>query len=211
VITGQKNYCIISGMMYNIFMISVTIRTMMLLLVISVAGCSGSVIRYINPEANFSYIKKIAVFPFNNMSDDKFAGERVRNTLTVDLLSRGVFDVLEQGEVSKVMGSFFRAAGFEEGRALEVDKETLKLLGERLGVQAIILRSVDEYKSRGGRGSAVVALSVRMLDTSSGIILWQAKSTVSGSSPWRKIVGIEESDRSTIARKAVKSVLDTLL
>jgi TolB-like protein len=197
-------------MMYNIFMISVTIRTMVLLLVISVAGCAGSVIRYVNPEANFSYIKKVAILPFNNMSDDRFAGERVRNTLTVDLLSRGTFDVMERGEVSKVMGLVLRAAGFEEGRVLEVDKETLKLLGEKLGVQAVILGSVDEYAGRGGSRN-VVSLSIRMLDTSSGIVLWQANSTVSGASTWKKIVGIEESDRSTITRKAVKRALDTLL
>ncbi len=195
--------------MYNITMTGVTIRTLALLLIFFVIGCKGSVIRYINPEANFSYIKKVAVLPFNNMSNDKFAGERVRNTLTVDLLSRGVFDVMERGEVTKVMGLVFRAAGFEEGSAVEVDKETLKLLGERLGVQAVILGSVDEYESAGGR--SVVSLSVRMLDTSSGIILWQAKSTATGTSTWRRIVGIEELDRSTLTRNAVKEALDTLL
>jgi TolB-like protein len=195
--------------MYNSTMTSVTIRTLLLLLIFSVVGCKGSVIRYINPEANFSYIKKVAVLPFNNMSNDRFAGERVRNTLTVDLMSRGVFEVMERGEVTKAMGLVFRAAGFEEGSAVEVDKETLKLLGERLGVQAVILGSVDEYES-GGRRS-VVSLSVRMLDTSSGIVLWQAKSTVTGISTWRTIVGLEELDRSTLTRAAVKDALDTLL
>jgi TolB-like protein len=196
-------------MMYNMNMTDVTIRTLVIFFLIFVAGCSSSVIRYINPEANFSYIRKVAILPFNNMSGDRFAGERVRNTLTVELLSRGVFDVMERGEVSKVMGLVLRAAGFEEGRALEVDKETLKLLGEKLGVQAVILGSVDEYT---GRGTApIVSLSLRMLDTSSGIILWQAKSTALGTTTWRKIVGIEESDRSTMTRKAVKKALDTLL
>jgi TolB-like protein len=195
--------------MYNSNMTNVTIRTLALLLIISVVGCKGAVIRYINPEANFSYIKKVAILPFNNMSNDRFAGERVRNTLTVELMSRGVFDVMERGEVSKVMGLVLRAAGFEEGSAVEVDKETLKLLGERLGVQAVILGSVDEYESGGRR--AVVSLSVRMLDTSSGIILWQAKSTATGTSIWRTIVGLEEQDRSTLTRAAVKGALDTLL
>jgi TolB-like protein len=196
-------------MMYNMNMTNVTIRTLVIFFLIFVAGCSSSVIRYINPEANFSYIRKVAILPFNNMSGDRFAGERVRNTLTVELLSRGVFDVMERGEVSKVMGLVLRAAGFEEGRALEVDKETLKLLGEKLGVQAVILGSVDEYTGRGR--APIVSLSMRMLDTSSGIILWQAKSTALGTTTWRKIVGIEESDRSTMTRKAVKKALDTLL
>jgi hypothetical protein len=77
-------------MMYNMDMINVTIRTSVIFFLLLVVGCSGSVIRYINPEANFSYIKKVAILPFNNMSGDRFAAERVRNTLAVDLLSRGV-------------------------------------------------------------------------------------------------------------------------
>jgi TolB-like protein len=174
------------------------------------AGCaSPSVIRYINPEANFSYIKKVAILPFNNMSSDRHAGERVRNNLTVDLMSRGVFGVKERGEVSKVMRLVLRAAGYEEGGLLEVDQETFKLIGEKLGVQAVILGSVDEYEGRGGR--SVVTLSVRMHDTSSGIVLWQARSTAVGTSTFRKVMGVDELDRSLLTSKAVKDVLDTLL
>jgi TolB-like protein len=196
--------------MYNKGMTGVTSRTLALCFIIIFAGCAGpSAIRYVNPEANFSYIKKIAILPFNNMSADKFAGERVRNNLTVDLMSRGVFAVKEQGEVSKVMRLVFRAAGYEEGSLLEVDQETLKMMGEKLGVQAVILGSVDEYEGRGGR--TVVTLSVRMHDTSSGIVLWQARSTAIGTSNLRKIVGLEELDRSVLTSKAVKEVLDTLL
>ena len=179
------------------------------LFVLIAAGCTREVVRYINPEANFSYIKKVAILPFNNLSDDRFAGEKVRSAITVDLLSRGVFDVVEQGEVNKVTSLVLRAAGAEEGMVTELDRETLKLLGERLGVQAVILGSVDEYVGR--REEALVGLSVRMLDTSSGIILWQAKASTSSASFWRKILGLEGVDTSTLTRKVVKTAFDTLL
>jgi len=93
-----------------------------LFFLIFVGGCGGSVIRYVNPTANFSYIRKVAVLPFNNLSDDRYAGERIRNSLIVDLMSRGAFDVVEQGEVSKVIGVIFREAGVEEGKAVPVDR-----------------------------------------------------------------------------------------
>src|SRR3990172_6631926 len=186
----------------------VKMRMIVLFFLIFVGGCGGSVIRYVNPTANFSYIRKVAVLPFNNLSDDKYAGERIRNSLIVDLMSRGAFDVVEQGEVSKVIGVIFREAGVEEGKAVPVDKETLKLIGEKLGVQAVILGSVDEYSSNGGN---VVSVAMRMLDTSSGIILWQAKATETGKSVWRKLVGIEEIDRSELTKNAVKRILDTFL
>ncbi len=192
--------------MYNSY---VKKGSIVLFFLIFIGGC-GSTIKYINPTANFSYIKKIAVLPFNNLSDDRYAGEKIRNTLIVDLMSRGVFEVVEQGEVTKVLSVIFREAGVEEGRAVPVDKETLKLIGEKLSVQAVILGSVDEYSGAGSVGS-IVSIGVRMIDTGSGIILWQAKTTETGRSILRKLIGIEEVDRSELTRKAVKSALDTLL
>lgn len=194
--------------MYNSHM---KMRSIILFFLIFVGGCGGPTIRYINPTANFSYIKKIAVLPFNNLSDDRYAGERIRNTLIVDLMSRGVFEVVEQGEVTKIISVIFREAGVEEGRAVPVDKETLKLIGEKLSVQAVILGSVDEYSGAGYGGGSVVSIGARMIDTGSGIILWQAKTTETSRSFLRKLIGIEEVDRSELTRKAVKSALDTLL
>ena len=187
----------------------IPVRAVLLVVLLALTGCGASVVRYINPDANFSYIKKVAVLPFNNLTNDRYAGEKVRAALTVDLLSRRVFDVMEQGEVSKVLTLVLRATGAEEGMVLELDKETLKLLGERLGVQAVILGSVDDFEDR--RSGGIVSLSVRMLDTSSGIILWQAKATASGGSIWRRMLGLEGVDTSTLTRKAVKEALDTLL
>lgn len=197
--------------MYNVIMKVKGLLCFFLVILLFTGGCGGSTLRYVNPTANFSYIKKVAILPFNNLSDDRYAGERIRNTLTVDLMSRGVFEVVEQGEVTKVLGVIFREAGVEEGRAVPVDKETLKMIGEKLSIQAVILGSVDEYSGGSYGGSGVVSVAMRMLDTNSGIVLWQAKTTETSKSVLRKLFGIEETDRSELTRNAVKNVLDTLL
>lgn len=197
--------------MYNVIMKVKGLLCFFLVILLFTGGCGGSTLRYVNPTANFSYIKKVAILPFNNLSDDRYAGERIRNTLTVDLMSRGVFEVVEQGEVTKVLGVIFREAGVEEGRAVPVDKETLKMIGEKLSIQAVILGSVDEYSGGSYGGSGVVSVAMRMLDTNSGIVLWQAKTTETSKSIWRKLIGIEEIDRSELTRNAVKNALDTLL
>ena len=176
---------------------------------LTVAGCGSSTLRYVNPDANFSYIKKIAVLPLNNFSDDRYAGEKVRGVLTVDLLSRHAFELVEQGQVTKILASVLGSAGYREGRAVELDSETLKLLGEKLGVQAVIMGSVDEY--RGSRGGAAVSLSMRLVDTGSGIVLWQTKSTVLGDHYLRRMFGIGIVDSTKLTRVAVKRALDTLL
>ncbi|MEE9613344.1 MAG: hypothetical protein V3W31_00130 [Thermodesulfobacteriota bacterium] len=160
--------------------------------------------RYINPEADFSYIRRVAILPFNNLGGDRNAGERVRGFVTIDLLSRGVFDVVERGEVSKVVRSVLRGGGYSPGAVAEADNKTLKLIGEKLNVQAVILGSVDEY-------GAMVELSMRMVDASSAVVLWEAKSTVRSTSFFRKIIGIDPLHRSPMTRKAVRQVLDTLL
>lgn len=197
--------------MYN-NITSVTRFLLLFVLVAVIAGCGGGTVKYINPSANLSYIKKIAILPFNNFSDDKYAGEKVRSALTIDLMSRHVFDVMEQGEVSKVLGMIFREEGFEEGRAVQMDKEMVKMLGEKLGVQAVILGSVNEFSSsRGGFSNNVVSISVRMIDTSSGIILWQANTTAVGNSTLRKMLGIDQVEMSILTRDAVRKAVSTLL
>lgn len=193
-------------MMYNNVK-SVTI-VLMLLALSYLSGCVSTSVRYINPAANFSYLKKVAVLPFNNLSDDRYAGEKVRSSLTVELMSRMLFDVVEQGEVSKVLAVIIRQEGYEEGRAVQVDKETLNLIGEKLGVQAVVLGSVDEYSGGRAGTSGVVAVSIRMLDTGSGTILWQVKVIERGASFWRRIVGIEEIDATLLTRQAVQKGLD---
>ena len=197
--------------MYN----NITNGTRFLLLFILVAvtaGCGGATIKYINPSANLSYIKKVAILPFNNFSEDKYAGEKTRSALTIDLMSRHVFDVMEQGEVSKVTGMIFREEGFEEGRAVQMDKEMVKMLGEKLGVQAVMLGSVNEYSgSKGGVSNNVVSVSIRMIDTSSGIILWQANTTEVGNSTFRKMLGIDQVEMSILTRDAVRRAVSTLL
>ncbi|MCK5237078.1 MAG: hypothetical protein KAR06_08840 [Deltaproteobacteria bacterium] len=196
--------------MYNMLNMKKTaIRTIFLLILTFVSvGCVGGSMKYVNPNANFSYIKNVAVLPFNNFSADKHAGEKVRATLAIDLMSRGDFEVMEQGEVSSVLTMVFRSAGLREGDVAAVDKETLRLIGERLGVQAVILGTVYEYSAT--VNSALVSISVRMIDTSSGIVLWTAKSDYSGTSIVRKIFGIEQQDKSILTRKAVRQALNTL-
>ncbi len=183
-----------------------------LLSLILLYGCGGGqMVVYVNPAADLSFVKKVAILPFNNFSEDRYAAEKVRNLVTVALLSRGVFDVVEQGEVRKVLNTVvFPGKEVEEGAVLELDKETIRLIGEGLNVQAIIIGSVDEY-SGGFGGRAVVSIAMRMIDTSSGIVLWQTKVTETSQSVWRKLIGIEEVDKSELARRAVEKAIDSLL
>ena len=194
--------------MYNTIL---KITMFLLVLPFLVYGCGGTTVRYMNPSANFSYVNKVAVLPFSNFSEDKYAAEKVRNALTVELMSRHAFDVLEHGEVSKVF-NFLREGSIEDARIVQVDKETMKLLGAKLGVQAIIMGSVNEYSAKGGGfANNVVSISVKMLDAESGTILWQANTSEVGSGTLRKMFGMEQVDMSILTNRVVKKILNTLM
>ncbi|MFQ5901741.1 MAG: hypothetical protein ACE5IH_09330 [Thermodesulfobacteriota bacterium] len=195
--------------MYNMYN-NLRVVILSLVLLFSSISCGTGAILYVNPEADFSYIKKVAILPFNNLSEDKFAGERVRSAVTVDVLSRGVFEIMEQGEVSRVTEDIFRRFGFEEGQAIQLDKEMIRMIGENLGVQALLIGSVDEYMGGMGQGSTV-SISLRMVDSGSATILWQVNTSATSLNMPRKILGIEEIDRAKLTRRAVKEAIDTLL
>lgn len=198
--------------MYNVVrMRSVTFITIVLSLVV-LSGCSTGSMKYRNYQADTSYISKVAVLPFNNLSSDQYAPERVRTMFVVDLMSRNRWEIVEQGEVSKVLGQILRASGAIEGGVIEVNNESLKLLGERLGVQAVIVGSVNEYvgsRSSGGTNEEISVAS-KMLDASSGVVLWQSVSTIKAESAWRAFLGLGSPGRSILTKKVVHSAINTL-
>ncbi|MDH4227925.1 MAG: hypothetical protein OEV59_09305 [Deltaproteobacteria bacterium] len=142
------------------------------------------------------------------MSGDQFAGEKIRSIVTIDLMSRKAFDVLEQGEVAKHLGVVLRSVGADTGNVVGLDKDTLKMIGEKLGAQAVIMGSVDEYPVT---ESGTVSISLRMLDTASGTLLWQSNATVHSKGFLKDLVGLGGTHKSDASKKVVKKVLNTLL
>ncbi len=63
-------------------------------------GCAsmGSTV-FIHRDYNFTFVEKVAVVPFENLSNDQSAGSRVTLLFVTELLSTDAFDVIEQGEV----------------------------------------------------------------------------------------------------------------
>ncbi len=186
---------------------------LLLMMVLVISCVRGGVRHYLNPSANFQYIKRIAILPFNNLTDEKFAGERVRSLVIIELLSRGTFDIVEIGEVATTMRGVYEESGYREGELVPINKNIAKKLGERLDVQALILGSVEEYGvSRSGTSSTpIISLSLRMVDTNSGEILWQASCNKRGGNYIGRIFGVNEKTMSGLTMEVAKKIIDTLL
>lgn len=175
-------------------------------------GCGTAPKQYIRANVNFQYIKKVAVLPLNNLTDDKYAGEKFKSIIVMDILESGAFEVAEEGEVNKAVADVFREMGFREGELVALDIESIKRISEKVGVQALFIGSVDSYGQGRGGGSqyAIVSLSLRLVESNSGITLWRGFDSEKGSSLMRSVFGIEQKNEIELSRELSKKVLTTL-
>ena len=171
-----------------------------------ISGCGGPM-TYIHPTADLTYITTVAVVPLKNLTQDPGAEGKVMNVVAAEILIRGVFDVVEFGEVAKVL----REEGFKEKEG-EISKSVAERAGKRLNVQAFIVGSVEEYgMSRTGQSSyPEVSLSLRLIDAKSYKILWEATYSEKGTTVLDRLLGIGKKSPSDLCKEVVAEMFDTL-
>ncbi len=180
------------------------------LIMFSLTACGVSIKENVNsflrPNVDIGYIKKVAVLPFSNHSSDKLAAVRARDIVITQILSRHIFDVIDKSIVDSVL----QEEAIEPGSPL--DKAIIKRLGQRLNVQALILGSIDQagYERNGMFSYPVISLTLRLVDTRSGLVLWQASGYDSGYSLIKRLFGLAPSDPYEVTLRLVDNLLDTI-
>lgn len=118
-----------------------------------------------------SQIKRIAILPFDNLSEEPDAAKRITTILLTELFSRSkTFNVVELGEVEKALiDERVRSTG-------EIEIEVAKKLGDKLNVDYLVLGSVVEYKFvlEGNNNIPVIGIATRAIDTKTGTLYWSA-------------------------------------
>ncbi len=199
-------------------------------LIILYIGCSGVGINqvYVNPNMNFNFIKKVAVLPFDNLSQDRFAGKKFREIFVTTLLASETIDVPELGDVMKalqVQGMVLADLSLPGQEIIpepsplikiktdSISSEMAKNIGQALGVQGIILGTVDEFSLiRSTSGSyPEVSVTMRMIDPMTGSIIWSISHSEKGSLVLPSILGIGEETLHETAIKASKKIVNTLV
>ena len=72
----------------------------MFLFLLVTSGCrSSGIIYHINENVDFSFIKRVAVMPMDNLTNEKSANEIVRHVVISELLASGLVEVVVPGEV----------------------------------------------------------------------------------------------------------------
>jgi TolB-like protein len=179
---------------------------------IMLAGCGGRMkpTKFTNPRFDFSFIERVAVLPFENLSADRQAAWRATRLMSTELLASGTVDVVETGEVQAALA---KIQGADYGRISSPPTEQIVALGQALRVQGLVMGTVTQSETqRSGQISIpVVTLDVRMVETETGAMIWAATHTEKGGSAGAKVLGTGGEPISKTTRRCVQIILSTLV
>ena len=146
----------------------------LLVLLEFISACSSATIPYAYVRKNHDQpgVKKVAIFSFHNNTTIAEANKIVTGAFVASLVKMRKFKVEFPGNIKSFLVS--ERIIVRTG----VDLNTIKLMGRRLGVDAVIMGRIEEFvgveeKKRGV--IPVVSISSRMVDVRTGKILWMAQ------------------------------------
>jgi hypothetical protein len=144
--------------------------------------------------------------PFENLSRESKAAERVRDVFANSLLSTGAVYVIPSGEVSR---------GIARAGILNPAVPSMEEIGKFariIRVDAVITGTVTEYGVvRSGSASAnVISMNVQMIEVQTLRIVWTASATKGGISIWDRLFGSGGKPMNDVTMKAVIDVLNKL-
>jgi len=177
-------------------------------LVIDPAPCVAQVTDvFRDPRMDFGAIQTVAVMPFTNLARDQVSAERVRDVFINRLLSTQAVYVLPVGEVA-------RGAALTEVQTPQAPTpEEIVKLGSLLGVDAVITGVVREYgEVRSGTSAAnIISMSIQIVETGTGRVVWSASSTKGKISFWNRLIGGGGQPMNKVTEQAIDALLDKLL
>ena len=173
---------------------------------LAACGTSDKLTYFHDPQMDFAAVRSIAVMPFENLTREQMAGERVREVFVNSLLATGAVYVVPTGEVSR---------GIARAGMLNPSGPSTEEIGKFAGiirVDAVITGTVTEYgEVRSGSASAnVISMSVQMIEVQTGRTVWTASATKGGISIWDRLFGSGGQPMNHVTIEAVNDILDKL-
>lgn len=187
-------------------MIRSTLVVALLLAAVLLPGCSPSATSYINPDVDFSFVHRVAIFPFQNLSADHKAPARVGSIFLSEILEHEGLVVLAPGETRSTL------VELKMGDAEALSADQIVLLGKELDVDGIFFGTVEEYgmQQTGRDRSFAITASFSMAETSTGALIWNSQIHQGGVSIWRKLFGGGAPEPYAVTRDAIREALETL-
>lgn len=113
---------------------------------------------------------RIALFPFENLTDEKTALEQVMPVLRTLLEEKGL-EIVDENSLNKILlKKRVRNTGY-------ISKDLAREVGNELNVRAILIGSINSFYLR---ENPQVGLLARLIDSSDGSILWANQAAATG-------------------------------
>ena len=180
--------------------------TLFLLCISFGCGGKGTPAFYISHDIDFSFIKKVAVLPLDNLTNERFAGDTIRQVVISELLASGLVDVACPGDAIAAIETL----KLKPGQPLSADQ--IKAVGKALKVQAVVLGAVNKFGEvkEGNVSAPEVAITLMMADTGSGTIIWSVTKTRGGAGFMARHFGARSETMSETMLKVIREALQTL-
>lgn len=176
------------------------------LLLLGLAACASPARRYVDQGMDFGAVRTVAVMPFQNLSRETLAAERVRDVFSNMLLASSSIYVVPLGEVQRAITQ----TGIQTP-ATPSTEDVVKL-GKALKADAVIAGVVKEYgEVRSGNSAGnVVSMSLQMFETATGKVVWSASTTQGGISMGDRLLGSSGAPMNQVTEAAVDDLLAKL-
>jgi len=142
-------------------------------------GCGGPR-SFVHPATDIGYYKKLGVVPFQNLTSDVFAGQKLTSTFITELLLTKKFEVAEPGEFERIVAEVLQSGPGSDKQELSADQ--VKSIGDKTGVQGLIEGEVKDFQMTriGTEEFPLISLSVKLIDVSSGQVVWMSSYSAKG-------------------------------
>lgn len=148
-------------------------------LVLLLGGCGYRYMRsYMAPAGKLQNLSVIAVLPFENLTDHPNAGEIVADLVSTELYALERYKVIDAQTALK---QYLDAGGVPQPAA---DRVFAQQVGAKIRADAVLYGSVQEYvyrldKTRLGPREPAVSFTLRMVDTTTGVVIWASSISLS--------------------------------
>jgi hypothetical protein len=169
-------------------------------------ACSPRATSYVHPNVDFSFIHRVAIFPFQNMSQDTHAAARIQSIFMAGILEQEGIILVDQGEV------LYTLQKLNISPASILSAEQIKALGQQLAVEGIFFGTVEEYgMARIGNDQVyIVTAAFSLAETETGSLIWNAQVSNDGTSFRRRLFGGGTASLYEVSSSAVKAAQRTL-
>lgn len=169
-------------------------------------AANSSKVTYRDPNMDFGSIQAVAVMPFNNLTRETVAADRVRDVFMTMLQATGGVYVVPPGEVGRGISRLSLE------HPTSPTPEEVTRFAKIVNADAVFTGTVTEYgEVRSGTAAAnVVSVSIQMMEAQTGKVVWSASSTKGGVTTADRLFGGGGEPMNATTQKAVDDLLDKL-